>query len=159
MWLLVGLGNPGPKYETTRHNFGFLLIDAFKERFSDAKVITLKPNTFMNLSGGPVQRAMAFYKIGPEQVLVAHDDIDLALGDVRVKIGGGHGGHNGLRDIIRLIGPDFIRIRLGVGRPKIKGTEADFVLSPFLKDEWPLVEKSLEIALLGIEKIIKKDSL
>lgn len=158
MWLLVGLGNPGPKYENTRHNFGFLLADAFKTRPLSRDVIVLKPDTFMNLSGGPVQKALSFYKISPKNLIVAHDDIDLALGDVRIKNGGGHGGHNGLRDIIRLIGGDFIRLRLGVGRPIIKGMEADYVLSPFSKEEWPVVEKSIEIALLGIEKILEKGS-
>lgn len=163
MWAIAGLGNPGLKYETTRHNFGFLVVDALLDRFGDppfingAKCCAIKPKSFMNVCGTDIQSKLAFFKILPKNLIVIHDDLDLPLGDVRIKQGGGHAGHNGLRDIIRLIGPDFIRIRLGIGRPKIKGTEADYVLSPFNEDEWPLVKTTIEKALLGIEKIIQVD--
>lgn len=162
MWLVAGLGNPGAKYETTRHNFGFLTADALIDHLgdpptiNDEKIIIMKPDTFMNRSGEPIQKKLAFLKILPEKLIVLHDELDLPLGEMRIKKGGGHGGHNGLRDIVRAIGPDFIRIRLGIGRPIIKGNEADYVLSTFKDEEWPVVLKIIESAVLGIEKIIKE---
>jgi peptidyl-tRNA hydrolase, PTH1 family len=153
MWLIVGLGNPGAKYELTRHNIGFLALDALldtqgisslKTGFSgktarfiiqDQPCVALKPETFMNRSGTSVQQAMAFHKILLEQVVVIHDDLDLALGEIRIKQGGGSGGHNGLKDITRLVGENYVRVRLGIGRPSFKGTEADYVLNPFSDQE------------------------
>lgn len=149
MWLIVGLGNPGQKYELTRHNVGFLLADYLADKFGDGlfqkgfhgkyakasiqnqNCIVLKPETFMNLSGKAVQSAATFYKIPPEQIIVLHDEIDLPFGDIRSKKGGGHAGHNGLRDISKLLGPGYNRIRFGVGRPEHKGREADYVLQNF----------------------------
>lgn len=154
--LVVGLGNPGSKYERSRHNVGFVALDAvreelgipaFREKFSGAftrgdalgaAVALLKPMTFMNLSGQSVQAAMAFLKIEPADVLVLHDELDLAFADVRIKAGGGHAGHNGLRSLIEQIGsPDFVRIRIGVGRPApgFRGEVADYVLSSFEPSE------------------------
>src|ERR1700722_633299 len=134
--LVVGLGNPGSRYASSRHNVGFMALDAlradlglpdYKEKFSGVftrgealghTVVLLEPMTFMNLSGSSVQPAMAFLKVPAADVLVIHDEIDLPFGDVRVKVGGGHAGHNGLRSIIeRLGGPELIRGRIGVGRP------------------------------------------
>jgi peptidyl-tRNA hydrolase, PTH1 family len=150
--LVVGLGNPGTKYASSRHNVGFMALDAlreelglpdYKEKFSGVftrgealgqTVVLLKPMTFMNLSGGSVQPAMAFLKVAVPDVLVLHDELDLAFGDVRVKVSGGHAGHNGLRSIIeRVSSPDFVRVRIGIGRPPpgFQGDVADYVLSGF----------------------------
>lgn len=150
--LVVGLGNPGSKYASSRHNVGFMALDAlredlglptYKEKFSGVftrgealgqTVVLLKPMTFMNLSGGSVQPAMAFLKVALPDVVVLHDELDLAFGDVRVKVGGGHAGHNGLRSIIeRVASPDFVRVRIGIGRPppSFSGDVADYVLSGF----------------------------
>lgn len=173
MWLIVGLGNPGAKYELTRHNLGFLVIDALLDETDNATTrqgfsgkvarvdlfgepcVLLKPETFMNRSGTSVQQAMAFHKIALDHLLVIHDDLDLNLGDVRIKRGGGHGGHNGLRDITRLIGPDFIRLRMGIGRPPIKGMEADYVLSPFSDQELELVADVNQKAKGAVEALLK----
>jgi len=135
MWLVVGLGNPGPKYQHNRHNVGFVVIDelanrhrvGFRDKFGgelgsgivgNTKALLLKPMEFMNLSGYAVQRAAAFYQVDPDQIVVVHDEIDLDPGRIKVKSGGGHGGHNGLRSIIQQLGSrDFLRVRVGVGKP------------------------------------------
>mgnify|MGYP000706358477 CR=1 len=136
-WLIVGLGNPGSEYAQNRHNVGFLALDllvgrwglgkgAFRHKFGSEllpaewgghKLQLQKPMEYMNVSGGPVQRAMAFFRIELDHVIVIHDDIDLELGRVKVKKGGGHGGHNGLRSISQTVGADYLRVRGGVGRP------------------------------------------
>lgn len=152
MKLIVGLGNPGPQYRNNRHNAGFLTLDLVHERASGSEwrekfvgiaargvlvgheVTMLKPQTFMNLSGRAVQRAVQQMGLTPQQILVIHDDLDLEYGDVRAKLGGGHGGHNGLRDITASIGPDYARVRVGIGRPTV-GTVESFVLNGFSKDE------------------------
>ena len=148
VWLVVGLGNPGKKYERNRHNVGFVVAESLREdkglpaprdkfsgRFSRGDALAvLWPQTFMNLSGDCVQPAQAFLKIAPAQLLVVHDELDLPFGRVAVKIGGGHAGHNGLRSIIARLGtPDFVRVRVGVGRPpaSFQGDVADFVLADF----------------------------
>lgn len=136
MYLIVGLGNPGSKYENTKHNIGFLTLDAIadeynfqnsKEKFKsivslgeieDEKIILLKPMTFMNLSGKAVQAAVQFFKLKQEQIIVIHDDLDIAPGKVKVKTGGGAGGHNGLKSIDQSIGKNYTRIRIGIGHPK-----------------------------------------
>jgi PTH1 family peptidyl-tRNA hydrolase len=136
MWLVVGLGNPGPKYAGNRHNIGFMVIDeiasksaegGFSSKFggqlagaqiAGQRAVLLKPMEYMNLSGAAVQKTAAFYQLERKDVVVVHDEIDLPLGTLRVKVGGGHGGHNGLRSIIQeLGGADFVRVRCGVGRP------------------------------------------
>ena len=138
--LVVGLGNPGLQYQRTRHNAGFLFLDALHLRFGGngwqlnrsfqgevsecyvdgVRVLLIKPQTYMNLSGVAVERVVTFYKLKPEEVLVVHDELELASGVVRIKRGGGHAGHNGLRDIIAKIGSaDFYRLRFGVGRPQV----------------------------------------
>ncbi len=175
MWLIVGLGNPGEEYASTRHNAGFMVVDAlqkhgagqtsFENRFhgfcskallAKQDVLLLKPQTFMNRSGVSVQAAAAFYKISPEQIIVIHDELDLPLGQLRVKIGGGAGGHNGLKDIIRCLGNNFIRIRIGIGKPVIKGTEADYVLSRYRKEELALLDEQIQSAIKASEAILNK---
>src|SRR5512145_3061374 len=150
MKIIVGLGNPGRKYERTRHNAGFMAIDeiardlrfdlsqekyhAFigKYRIGEAEVLFAKPQTFMNESGRSVGAILRYTYAKHTDLVVVHDELDLPLGTVRVKIGGGHGGHNGLRSIIEHIGtPDFIRVRVGIGRPAPGADAADYVLSPF----------------------------
>jgi peptidyl-tRNA hydrolase, PTH1 family len=151
MLLLVGLGNPGREYASHRHNVGFMAVDelarrakadAFREKFSGEyargellgeQLILLKPMTYMNESGRSVQAAMAFFKVPAKEVIVVHDELDLPFGDVRLKMSGGHAGHNGLRSIMAVAGPDFGRLRLGIGRPPpgFRGEVADYVLSGF----------------------------
>lgn len=162
MWLVVGLGNPGAEYAATRHNIGFVAIDRLAQRVSGGtnfskkfhgevsqinldgeNILLLKPQTFMNLSGKSVQAAMAFYKVPPQQLIVLHDEIDLPLGKLRIKQGGGANGHNGIKDIDQMVGPDYWRIRLGVGRATDGRDTADYVLSRFAPDEQPLLDKTL----------------
>ena len=151
MKLIVGLGNPGPKYEGHRHNIGFMALDQIARdhgfgpwrgkhqgsvsegRFGSDRAVLLKPETFMNNSGQAVQAAMRFYKIAPADVIVFHDEIDLAPGKVKYKTGGGHAGHNGLRSIHAHIGPDYARVRLGVGHPGHKDRVPSYVLHDFSK--------------------------
>lgn len=151
MKLFVGLGNPGPKYAGNRHNIGFMALDriavdhsfgAWKKAFhgqlaegrlGDEKVLLLKPETFMNLSGQSVQAALAFHKLPLADVTVFHDELDLAPGKMRVKQGGGHAGHNGLRSIHGHLGEAYGRVRLGIGHPGHKDAVADYVLHDFAK--------------------------
>jgi PTH1 family peptidyl-tRNA hydrolase len=163
MHLLIGLGNIGREYELTRHNFGFLLLDQIVEDYGlvaqskkfksevfagtidGKKVIALKPQTFMNLSGAAVLAAASFYKIAPKNILVFHDDLDLAPAKIKVKIGGGNAGHNGLKSIDESIGKDYMRLRLGIGRPQNAEFEtADYVLGKFSRDEMELIKKTNE---------------
>ncbi|MFT7087469.1 MAG: PTH1 family peptidyl-tRNA hydrolase [Rickettsiales bacterium] len=174
MFLLVGLGNVGAKYEQTKHNFGFLLADEIAKEFSfeekgkkfnsaiftgsiaDQKIILIKPQTFMNLSGSAVLSVASFYKITPENIIVFHDDLDLALGRIKVKIGGGNAGHNGLKDIDAKIGKNYARIRLGIGRPENSEYEiADYVLSRFSGDELKNVEKVNEKIIKNFPLILE----
>ena len=163
MRLIVGLGNPGPRYADNRHNIGFLAVDEIVRRYSfgpiktkfhgaiaegsigTEKVICLCPTTFMNDSGRSVQAAMQFYKLEPQDITVIHDEIDLPLGKVKVKRGGGAGGHNGIRSIDAHIGPDYWRIRLGVGHPGVKAAVKNFVLMDFGKEERKLVDEINEV--------------
>ncbi|MCE5973013.1 aminoacyl-tRNA hydrolase [Sinirhodobacter sp. WL0062] len=151
MQLWVGLGNPGAKYAANRHNIGFMALDriaadhgfgpwrkAFQGlvsegRFGSARIILLKPETFMNLSGQSVRAAADFYKIPPEAITVFHDELDLAPGKIRLKSGGGHAGHNGLRSIHQHLGETYARVRLGIGHPGHKDRVAPYVLSDFAK--------------------------
>lgn len=153
MKLFVGLGNPGSKYARTRHNIGFMAVDRIAEehgfapwrskfqgemsegRLGREKVILLKPQTFMNLSGQSVGEAMRFHKLSPEDVMVFHDELDLAPGKCRLKTGGGHAGHNGLRSIHQHIGEAYDRVRLGIGHPGHKDRVSGYVLHDFAKVE------------------------
>ena len=166
--LVVGLGNPGPEYEATRHNLGFWLVDQLADRlkitltpqgkfFGKAaragELWLLEPTTYMNRSGQSVAALANFYKIAPDEILVVHDDLDLPPGGIRLKQGGGNGGHNGLKDIQARLGtPDFWRLRLGIGHPRELGLAqqvADFVLHPPKKDEMPDIERALDRCLLA----------
>ena len=162
MLLLVGLGNPGPKYEKNRHNIGFMAVDEIVRRHSFApyrarfqslvaegrldgeKVLAIKPTTFMNESGRAVGEAMRYQKLSPDDVLVIHDELDLAAGKIRMKQGGGHAGHNGLRSIDAHIGKEFHRLRVGIGHPGEKDRVHGYVLSDFAKAEWPTFEKLVD---------------
>lgn len=161
MWLLVGLGNPGSQYKNNRHNIGFMAAEAIARRheFSDwkkkykgevaegglggEKVLLLKPQTYMNDSGESVRAAAAFHKVPPGRIVVLYDELDLAPGKVRVKKGGGAGGHNGIRSIDAHMGPDYWRVRLGIGHPGDKNLVTSYVLGNFYKDEDEGVEKLL----------------
>lgn len=154
MRLLVGLGNPGARYARNRHNIGFMAADAiarrhrfsgFRSRFrgelaevpiSGERVLLLKPQTFMNASGEAVGDAARFFKIPPDDIIVMHDEIDLRPGKLRVKRGGGNAGHNGLRSIDPVLGPDYWRVRIGVGHPGIKELVQPYVLQNFTEEEW-----------------------
>lgn len=168
MLLLVGLGNPGPGYANHRHNVGFRAVDAVAARHgfkpwrakfdgniaegevAGARVLALKPMTYMNLSGSSVAAAARFYKIAPERIVVIHDEIELAPGKIRVKRGGGNAGHNGLKSVDAALGPDYWRVRLGVGRPDRAVTDADpeavssWVLRDFPKADRPWVDKLVD---------------
>ena len=162
MLLLVGLGNPGPKYERNRHNIGFMAVDEIVRRHSfppyrarfqaqvaegsldGEKVLAIKPTTFMNESGRAVGEAMRYYKLTPDDVLVIHDELDLATGKLRVKQGGGHAGHNGLRSIDAHIGKDYHRMRIGIGHPGDKDRVHGYVLGDFAKTESVLVGKVID---------------
>ncbi|MBL6664689.1 MAG: aminoacyl-tRNA hydrolase [Rickettsiales bacterium] len=160
MKLIVALGNIGKEYESTRHNFGFLLLDQIVRDYSlqnggiknkaeifagnigEQKVVAIKPQTYMNLSGQAVSPIVSFYKISLDDVLVLHDEIDIDLGDVRFKQGGGHAGHNGLKSLDSSIGKNYKRLRLGVGRPSDSRFEvSDYVLGKFSKDEMVVAEE------------------
>ena len=146
--LIVGLGNPGPNYESTRHNIGFMVIDELVRRQNAQKLSSssfngelfkfsnhflLKPLTFMNLSGNSIAAVKKFYKI--DEVVVIHDDLDLPFGTLRFKKGGGDGGHNGLKSTDERISKDYVRVRMGIGKPEHKGEVSSYVLSPFNEKE------------------------
>ncbi len=169
MKIIVGLGNPGRRYERTRHNAGFMATDELarllqigitREKagcligtgsIDSGNVILAKPQTFMNESGKAVAVLLQESYASPDDLLVIHDELDLPLGSVRVKAGGGHGGHNGLRSLIAELGsPDFVRVRIGIGRPGPGVDPADYVLSPFLPEER---EAAAEAAVMAAEAV------
>lgn len=171
MLLVVGLGNPGPAYAKTRHNVGFMVIDAlikelkpqdisknsFKGHlYKSNDLLLLKPSTFMNLSGESVIEVKNFYK--PQRLVVVHDDIDLALGALRFKIGGSSGGHNGLKSLDSHIGNDYIRVRIGIGRPALKEEVVKYVLQNFTKEEESRLQTIIESAKNAI-LALKNESL
>ena len=173
MKLIVGLGNPGPSYANTRHNAGFLVIDALAQHhqiavnkikhkglegnghIGEEKVVLLKPQTYMNLSGGSVREAMDFYKLTPADLMVIYDDISLPVGAVRIREKGSDGGHNGMKDIIRHLGTeDFVRIRMGVGAKPAGWNLADYVLSAFPPQEREEVSHGIMVAGQAVEDIL-----
>jgi PTH1 family peptidyl-tRNA hydrolase len=175
MHLIVGLGNPGDKYSRNRHNVGFMAVDAiasrhgfapFREKFkglisegtiAGEKVLLLKPQTWMNSSGESVEATLQFYKLAPSDVTVIYDEIDLAPGKTRIKRGGGNGGHNGLRSIDPRIGPDYRRIRIGVGHPGHKDAVMPWVLGDFSKLDREWLEPLLDALASGADLIVKGD--
>ncbi|WP_456452547.1 aminoacyl-tRNA hydrolase [Hydrogenimonas sp.] len=161
MWLIVGLGNPGPQYERTRHNIGFLVVDRLVEEtgahplssssfhgdlFKKSDTLFLKPTTYMNRSGVSVQAVKNFYKIELEKVIVVHDDLDLPFGAVRFKKGGGSGGHNGLKSIDATVGSDYLRVRMGIGKPAYKSQVVDYVLHDFAPEEMAVLPRWIDHA-------------
>jgi peptidyl-tRNA hydrolase, PTH1 family len=181
-WLIVGLGNPGPRYAGNRHNIGAMVVAELAERaavsakqhkarawVSEARLGTLpggvpgpravlaQPMTFMNVSGGPVAGLVKFYKVPLEQVVVLHDELDIDFGQVRLKRGGGEGGHNGLRSISQSLGTrDYLRVRLGIGRPPGRQDPADFVLSDFPAKERVDVELLIGDGADAVESLVQE---
>lgn len=174
MLLLVGLGNPGSEHRRQRHNVGFMAVDAiaerhnfqpFKKRFQGEvaegvldgiKTLLLKPQTYMNLSGKSVGEAAHFYKLPPAQVVVVHDELDLAAGKIRMKTGGGHAGHNGLRSVDAAIGPNYRRLRIGIGHPG-KDLVLGYVLQNFHADERLWLDPLLEAMAAEAGHLAKND--
>jgi peptidyl-tRNA hydrolase, PTH1 family len=171
---MVGLGNPGREYARTRHNAGWWFVDALAARFhgswrhearqhtelariaiADTELWLLKPTAFMNRSGVPVAAVANFYRIAPAEILVVHDDIDLPPGIARLKHGGGHGGHNGLRDVIAHIGADFWRLRLGVGHPGSKDLVLDAVLDRPTAAEQQAIDEAISRALEIVPELLR----
>jgi PTH1 family peptidyl-tRNA hydrolase len=179
-WLVVGLGNPGPEYAGNRHNAGFLVADLLAGRIGarlarnrkvvaetaegrlgvgvDApRLVVAKPMTYMNLSGGPVAGLAQFYKVPVGQIIAVHDELDIPYGQLRLKIGGGEGGHNGLRSMARSLGSkDFIRVRFGIGRPPGRQDPADFVLSDFSSAERKELDYLVDRAADAVEAVMER---
>ncbi|WP_067710572.1 aminoacyl-tRNA hydrolase [Nocardia yamanashiensis] len=173
--LVVGLGNPGPDYERTRHNVGFMVADVLAERvggrfgvhkksgadllearLDGRKVLLAKPRTYMNLSGRPVAGLAKFFNVPASDIIVVHDELDLPFGAVRLKLGGGEGGHNGLRSISQAIGTkDYLRVRFGIGRPPGRQDPADYVLKPFSAPERKEVPVIVEQAADAVELLLR----
>ncbi|MGH7801361.1 MAG: aminoacyl-tRNA hydrolase [Thermodesulfobacteriota bacterium] len=183
MILVAGLGNPGKGYASSRHNIGFIVIDELAKRFGvglkkkgfrshyaqesleDKKLILLKPDTFMNRSGEAISEAAEFFKIPAKDIIVVYDEMDLSLGSIKVKVGGGSAGHKGIQSIINSLGDsDFIRVRVGIGKPVQKSEVVDHVLSQFEKEEKKLAKELIvrvadaviEIVLRGAESAMNK---
>jgi len=175
VWLVVGLGNPGGEYAGNRHNVGFMVVDELARRaglerawrgkfggelaggeLAGARVMLCKPRKYMNLSGEVVQPAMAFVKLTPAEVLIVHDELDIEFGRIQVKLGGGTAGHNGLKSIAQRLGsPDFVRVRVGIGRPN-RIDPADFVLSDYSKAEQKDLPLQIADAADAVELIVKE---
>lgn len=173
-WLVVGLGNPGPDYATHRHNVGQMVVAqlcadlglTLKRHKANAmvaegrfrpgtdKIIVATPLSYMNTSGGPVGGLVKYFDVSPERVIIIHDDIDLPFDSVRLKLGGGHGGQNGVRSIIGAIGADFLRVRVGVGRPAGRKDAADHVLEGFSKAEREVLPNLVVDAADAVERIV-----
>jgi PTH1 family peptidyl-tRNA hydrolase len=176
-WLIVGLGNPGSEYERTRHNIGFIALDALAARLGasfgrnkkapglvaegklgDRKLILLKPTTYMNRSGQAVGPIAAFYKIPADHIIVLHDELDIDYLRIRMKLGGGDNGHNGLKSIRATLGTgDWYRIRLGIGRPTGSQDPASYVLRPFSVSEWKEIAEFSDRAAEAVETLIDSD--
>ncbi len=173
--LIVGLGNPGKNYQEHRHNAGFWFVESLatlnsskftiQSKFvgetcsfslSSKKIFLLKPQTYMNNSGGSIKSFLNYYDISPEETLVVHDELDLPTGTVKIKLGGGHGGHNGLRDIIKAAGSqNFYRLRIGIGHPGSKDEVIDYVLNAPSKIELSAIQESMSRASNIVELLVK----
>lgn len=173
--LVVGLGNPGPRYAANRHNVGFLVVDelaariggkfkahkagaeVLEGRLAGRRVALAKPRSFMNLSGGPVVGTARFYKVAPENIVVVHDELDIPFATVRLKLGGGENGHNGLRSISKSLGTrDYLRVRFGIGRPPGRMDPADFVLKDFSPTERKELAFSVDHCADATEALVGK---
>jgi PTH1 family peptidyl-tRNA hydrolase len=173
-YVIAGLGNPGPKYQWTRHNAGFLFLDrlahlenlsitrasfsglAGEWKYNDSRLILLKPQTFMNLSGRAVMQALQFYKLPLSQLIVVHDELDLPFGTARLKQGGGHGGHNGLRSIMEQLGKgEFTRLRIGIGRPP-HGDTVNYVLGNIPPAEMEIMQRVLDGGIEMLEMMLRE---
>lgn len=173
-WLVVGLGNPGPNYAGHRHNVGHMavaqlasnlgasfsshksqaLVAQARIGFDGPKLIIAQPTTFMNLSGGPVANLLKYFRLTPSHLIVVHDELDIDFDVIRIKSSGGHGGHNGLRDIIAACGTqEFTRVRIGIGRPPGRQDPADFVLSPFSAKEREILPQVLDSSAKAVTMI------
>ena len=171
--LIAGLGNPGPEYAATRHNAGFWFVDEVADRLKVSlapersysglaaratvggrPLWLLEPTTFMNLSGKSVAALARFFKIEPAEILVVHDELDLLPGQVKLKLGGSHAGHNGLKDIHAQLGPDYWRLRIGIGHPGVKAQVIDYVLKKPLADQRVEIQKAIEQALSGLDLVL-----
>lgn len=171
-WLVVGLGNPGPEYAGNRHNIGFLVADLLAERMGGKfkahksraqvvegrlaghRVVLAKPMSFMNLSGGPVTALRDFYKVPLERIVVVHDELDIDFAVLRLKRGGGDNGHNGLKSITKSLGPDYFRVRFGIGRPPGRMDVAAFVLKDFSSTERKGLDVEVDRAADAVESLI-----
>ncbi|GHC67227.1 peptidyl-tRNA hydrolase [Streptomyces cinnamoneus] len=176
-WLIVGLGNPGPEYAGNRHNVGFMVADLLAERMrakfkahkaraqvvegrlgapgpSSRRVVVAKPMSFMNLSGGPTAALRDFYKVPVERIVAVHDELDIDFGQLRLKLGGGDNGHNGLKSITKAMGPDYCRVRFGIGRPPGRMQVADFVLKDFSPTERKDLAFEVDRAADAVETLI-----
>ena len=172
MYLIVGLGNIGEKYQYTRHNVGFLVVDEMTKNLQTSNVnnsnfqstllksgynLFAKPTTYMNNSGLAVHSIKEYYKIDLENIIVIHDDLDLPFGTVKFKIGGGHGGHNGLKSIDACIGKEYIRVRVGIGKPQDKAEVANYVLSNFSKEELNRLKDIIPHIIKAIDALKSED--
>ncbi|MGF7157433.1 aminoacyl-tRNA hydrolase [Bartonella heixiaziensis] len=175
MWLIAGLGNPGSQYQNNRHNIGFMAVDAIYQLFSFSpwskkfqakisnglingeKTLLIKPQTFMNLSGQAIGEALRFYKLDLKNLIIIYDELDLPLGKVRIKIGGGSNGHNGIKSIDTHCGTDYYRIRLGIGRPNSKELVHQHVLGNFTKSDQECLLPLLEAIAKNITLLLKGD--
>ncbi|MFE9096620.1 aminoacyl-tRNA hydrolase [Streptomyces sp. NPDC007264] len=177
-WLIVGLGNPGPEYAMNRHNVGFMVVDLLAERIGGRfkragkaqaqvlegrvgppgpaghRVVLAKPMSYMNLSGGPVNALRDFYKVPVAQVVAVHDELDIDHGTLRLKLGGGDNGHNGLKSITKVLGPDYHRVRFGIGRPPGRMPVADFVLKDFSSAERKELDYFVDRAADAVECLV-----
>ena len=179
-WLIVGLGNPGPEYANNRHNVGFMVADLLAERIggkfkragkaqaqvlegrigapgpASRRVVLVKPTSFMNLSGGPVNALRDFYKVPLANIVAIHDELDIDYGTLRLKLGGGDNGHNGLKSMTKAMGPDYHRVRFGIGRPPGRMQVADFVLKDFSSTERKELDFLVDRATDSVECLVSE---
>lgn len=176
-WLVVGLGNPGPEYTANRHNVGFMVADLLAARAGgkfkahkaraqvlearigapgpdDRRIVLAKPQSYMNLSGGPVTALRDFYKVPTERIVAVHDELDIDYGALRLKLGGGDNGHNGLKSMTKSLGPDYHRVRFGIGRPPGRMQVADFVLKDFSSTERKELDYFVDRAADAVEALV-----